>query len=58
MVELNLLAILQTIAAAGTVGLLAWVARTMFRVSERLAVHEEKHHRHDARFERLEEKVF
>lgn len=51
---IDIAAILQV----GTAGALLWVFRTALEISRTLAVHEEKHKRHDARIGALEARRF
>lgn len=48
--EIEFSSALNALIVAG----LIWQAKTTLRVAERIAVHEEKHTRHDERFNQLE----
>lgn len=51
--SLNLSLVLQ----GGGLALLLWASRQLLESNRVLAVHAEKHTRHDARLEKLEEKI-
>jgi hypothetical protein len=49
----HLVAVLQAV----TVAVLVWFGSKVQHLAESVAVHEERHRRHDARLEKLEEKI-
>lgn len=47
---------LASVVQAVSVGLLFWVGRSQLEAARLLAVHDEKHKRHDARLDKLEDR--